>query len=468
MDFRTGLRQRREQTTQPDLPADLGHVGSGSHVQWPRRSRAGQDPGASLVLTGSGPLVTGASAGATPKTGKFALGPLALAILVAVVIGSVFWIGVWATETVHAEGDTFQYARMALVFAGRTPEEARAEAASFTVDVTGTGSADLHVNFDRSIDPRYTGIFWARPMYSASAALLIPLVGLNAMVVSAFLAGVMVAVALGAFVWSVTRSLAASATSAALPFVLPTGPVIALLYADGWMLAWWTAALACASLYLIEGSRRWLVPFLIAAVLLWATKSANAAVLAVACTISVGPALLLRHEQVIRILRLAAIAAGVSTVGYLAAAAFGLPGLLDTLQDFFTAHFASPDVPDPIGRLLESDRRSLPRWAVALAKTPTLWLPFVVATVALLRNAAFWPVLWLSAAAATTLVVLIHPAPTQLVRLMAPAWITCALGIALGVAQFERLVRNRLQKASSVALDSFPPDSRGKGRGAVG
>jgi hypothetical protein len=390
---------------------------------------------------------------AARNRGSFRLGRSALAILLCVAIGSVLWIGLWATERVHAAGDTFEYTRIALVFAGRTPEEARTEAATFVVDETGSGSIDLHVNLDRSIDSRYPGIFWARPMYPASAALLVPLIGLSAMVVSAFVAGVLVAVSLGAFVWIVTRSLAATATSAALPFLLPTGPVLALLYADGWMLAWWTIALASASLYLMERPGRWLVTFLIAAAFLWTTKSANAAVLAVTCTISVGPALVVGRERLIRVLRLAIVATGVSTIGYLVAAALGLPGLLDTIQDFFTHHFARPDVPDPLGRLFEFDRRSLPRWAVAFTRTPELWLPFVLAAIALLRTRAFWPVLWLTGALATVLVVLLHPAVTELSRLMAPAWITCALGLALGVAQIQRLARDRLQKAWSFSGD---------------
>jgi hypothetical protein len=373
-------------------------------------------------------------------------------------LSAVLWAARWAHDPQRSPGDTFWYTRYALELSGSNPHDATINAAQYVVQLSGVTDEAAQVRDEQgwidlasTIDPRYPGIFLERPFYPATAALLVPAIGPSAMVISAAFAGALVGTILGLFVLLLTGSLLGAFSSAILLFALPSGSAIALIYSDGWMLVWWVLALAATSIYLTGGGRRWAGVFCIAVVLLAATKAVNLVPLVVALVgttaIAVG-----RREDWPRAAFLSAVAVGVAVSESFVFLVLGLPGITVTLQDLFTAHFTKPDVPDPVALLAARDATYVRGWVASLVGavshpfTSLARNEIVLATgiAGLMGPASLWAVPWIIGSGATVIVVLLHPVPTQVVRLLAPLWPSVAIGLALWIARIEARTRRLL------------------------
>jgi hypothetical protein len=352
-------------------------------------------------------------------------------VLVLIAVGLACWLGRWSTASAHGSGDTFWYTRMALTFAGEPRSDATVKAAQFVVDLGRGTDPGSWIKLAETIDPRYPAIFEARPLYPLVASLFVPSLGVNAMIAAALLGGVAFAVALGLSVRLMTGSAAAAVAAVVVAYILPSGGWLAFLYADGWMFAVWTAAIGLAIAHAVAGSRTSFAGFIAALAVLLETKSANGLVLVAAlCALAI-LAHAGRWETHARVRHLAiaglAIAGCQAIVGWLV----GAPGLDVTLQDYFTRHFSISDVQDPLRLLLRRDLSIMPRLVVGwlTSPLPVLCAAAGLAALAWLRSTG--SMVWLTAAAATLLTVLIHPQASEFPRLLAPVWISVAVGFVV-------------------------------------
>jgi hypothetical protein len=124
---------------------------------------------------------------------------------------------------------------------------------------------------------------------------------------------------------------------------------------------------------------------------------------------------------------------------HVAKAPLGQPGVLDSIQDLLTDHFTRPDVAAPLVELVLVDLRQLPRWLAGLLVAPVEVGLVVIAAIALVRFAGAVGLPWLSGATATLLLVFVHPVTSEIPRLLAPIWVTVAIGLV--VAGRHALVR---------------------------
>lgn len=338
-------------------------------------------------------------------------------------------------EPPRVGGDVFWYVRYAFQLAGLSEALATRETAEFMVAAGQSADPARLITFVETIDPRYPAIFASRPFYPLTFAPLIRILEPQAaMHVSIVTAAALFAAITGWFVRLVSGSLPIAVGVVALAFALPSGGWFAHFYAEGWMLALWSAGLAFAGLFLARGAGGHLGAAVAGLILLYLTKPANGAVLALTLALVgfVG-ASLPRLEPRRRYLVLAASATAVALTHLIALRVLGLPGLTESLQDTFTAHFTQPDVADPYGSLVRRNLQLLPAmvtWVTHDPLTPAVMLG--LAALGLIRRG--WAVLWLVGGLATGLTVLLHPVTTQFERLMAPTWLSAALGIGVAAA----------------------------------
>ncbi len=262
---------------------------------------------------------------------------------------------------------------------------------------------------------------------------------LSILVAAAFFAGVT-----GWVVRRLTGSLLIGVAVVALVFAFPSGRWFAHLYADGWMLALWTVGLGLAGVYLACGHARHLAIGLAGLVLLYLTKPANGAVLALTfALVGLGAAAWPSMAQRRRYLVLGASAVGVAVVHLVGLRVLGLPGLTESIQDTFTAHFTRPDIADPYGALFRRNLQLVPAYVAWVVRNP-LTPAIVLGLAALAAVGRGWSALWLIGGVATGLTVLLHPVTTQFERLMAPIWLSAALGIGVAaLALASAVVRRR-------------------------
>ena len=364
-------------------------------------------------------------------------------ILAFALLGAVLGLVRWGLESSHAGGgvvgDSFWYARAALELRGVAEDDATRAAAEFIVAERRGSDPEAYVTFARTIDPRYPAIFESRPIYPLTIAAFLSIAELRAaMAFAALLAGIVFATGLGWFVHRVAGSLAAALGAVVIAFVLPSGKWFAFLLADGWMLAFGVLALAFGSLYLLDPGRRYLAAALVSIVMVYLTKPANGAVFVVAFALIGVGAWAFRSPSRRQAGLLAAAAGVVGLVQIAAFAILGLPGLETTLQDMFTSHFSNPDVGDPLQRLFWRDLEVL-RMALAFPlEEPLIVLLLAGLLAPLVAIRRSWAATWLVAALACTLTVLTHPVTTEFPRLLAPIWVSAALGGGLGIAQLLR------------------------------
>ena len=361
----------------------------------------------------------------------------------------------WFTATTHGTGDTFWYARLAYLYLGTDDPTATARAAGLA-DRLGIEPASSAVALVAKMDPRYPAIFAGRPLYPATGAVLIPVAGPEAMVWSAAFAGVLAGVMLGWFAGRATGSPLAGIVALLLFYALPTGAVSATAMADPWALAGWVGALVAGSLYLIRGGRGALAGLIAAVLTLALAKSANAAALAVALLATTAVLALLTRRSDRTLVRRAGVigaCAAVVTAGVLGASALlGLPGFEASLQDTFTAHFTRPTVTNPYQLLLRRDLAIVQPLMSQLIGLPGVLALGIVGLGGLVVGGRPWGALWIAAVPASLLLVLAHPVSSEIPRLMAPAWASVALGLAMWLPVMLRYARRRLPTGSAPAV----------------
>jgi hypothetical protein len=355
---------------------------------------------------------------------------LALVLLGAALLGAALWTVRWTVASSHAQGDTFWYTRQALLYAGYPESDATAIAADFIVGQGRGVDPAGWISAAETLDSRYIGIFASRPVYPLVAAQLVGILGTGAMAAATALAAMAFAAALAALVWP---AAGATATFVAIlaAFALPTGGWLAVMYADGWMFATLTASLAAAAAFLRTDRRAWLAAFALSVLVLYATKSANAIVLVVATVLLAIASVMLTGSLRTRVVELAAVAVAVGGLMTVTFGALGLPGLTETVQDLLTEHFDLPDVASPWPQLLQQ-AAALGRTALfALAGQPVVLAAALIGLIALAAARTWWAGLVALAGVAAVLTVVVHPVRSEIPRLMAPIWISVAVGWGL-------------------------------------
>ena len=106
----------------------------------------------------------------------------------------------------------------------------------------------------------------------------------------------------------------------------------------------------------------------------------------------------------------------------------GYAGIEDSLQDLATHHFRDPDVADPIGLLLRSDRALLVAAPGMLAAAILPVVASVIGIGGLIQRRTVEAAMWAAAGAASLVLVLLHPITAEIPRLVAPLWLSAALG----------------------------------------
>jgi hypothetical protein len=255
------------------------------------------------------------------------------------------------------------------------------------------------------------------------------------MALAALAAGVAFAMVFGWFVQRLTGSLAAALGATCLGFVLPSGRWFAFMYADGWVLVFATMALAFGCIYLGDSRARYLSVFLSSIVLLYFTKPANGAALVVGFVLLGLGAWIAGSPSRRPAATLAAASLVIGLTHLAALTILDLPGLETTLQDMFTLHFTQPDVADPLERLLWRDLEVAGmalRFPLQEPMTVLVVAGLVAPLVAIRRS---WAAAWLIGGLAAVLTILAHPVTSEFPRLLAPTWITAALGGGLWITR---------------------------------
>ncbi len=323
-------------------------------------------------------------------------------------------------------GDTFWYSRQAAAFSGSST--AVQDAARFMAERRGDDPAAWE-RIAVEIDPRYPAIFAARPLYPLLAAPLTEPLGLAALQVVSVIAGIACAAAVAASTIGWSGSLLAGVIAGAAAVILPSGDWFVFMYADGLMLALWASCLLAAGQFVRERRAGWLAVFIFLLSGLFVTKSANGTVMALALT-AVAALGMFRAGLRDPLVGLAVAAWGV-TVSYLAVSALlGYSGLAESLQDLATQHFRIPDVANPVGELLVRDGALISSVPAMVLDAPLSVIIAAVGLAILLVVGKTLGVLWLIAGVSCVVLVLLHPLPSEIPRLMAPVWLSVSVGLA--------------------------------------
>jgi hypothetical protein len=358
------------------------------------------------------------------------------ALAAALLIGAAGWLLIWFQTEPRANFDSLIYHTHALEYAGLDREEADVASwrifSRYATDRERTIVADtIGGTWSTPPDGRWMDLYQMRPLYPLLVAAAYPFLGDRApMAVSALVTVgfvVMTAVGFGLlFGWRA----AAFATVAALLQVNFTHWLV-FLTTDGLAMALWAACLLAIACHARSGSRGWVGLIALAVLALGLTRPASSLVPMVPA-LCAGAALLLR-QAVWKRFGAATVAALLPAVGVVwAQAMLGYPGLADVLQEIPTQHFALPDIADPIGYTI-----SLNAWAITDRLLPTLFdQPLLVATLATGAAGLVVHRTWAAAIFMVALLVvpvawLIHPVWFDAGRILAPAWVSLSLGVAL-------------------------------------
>lgn len=363
-------------------------------------------------------------------------------ILFLIVLGIAAWAAIWSTTPVpRAAYDTLWYARFAHQYAGASRDEAIDR--SWAVFERYGDPERVALVAERTnwpwpgeFDPtrqRWYGLYQMRPVMPLVSALAVPWLGVNAPLFASALAVVSVVVITGTVLRPMTGTVAAAAFLG-LTIVNPgVSGWLVHLTTDGLGLALWLAVLAFGARFIHDGRLIWLTAFVACAIVLAFTRQ-TASVLPLTFGLCMLVALAVRAPPWRRIglLTLAALPAIVlfSTFTTLA----GLPSFSDMLQDYPTRHFGRPDVADPIGNIVRTNARHLPRMLRTLTSTPLLWIPTLLGLAGFALRPRWWAVPFLCALATVPLLQAVHPFITGASRTLAPMWLSLHLGMGLLVA----------------------------------
>lgn len=293
-------------------------------------------------------------------------------------------------------------------------------------------------------DPRYVAIFEPRVGYPALAA---PLVWLLGVVRGMWLASALCTAAAGAMVFALLRSTGAPSVYAAVGQVvlylsplgywggwaLTTGPTV-LCMTTALLGAWWMATRRVPL-----GAALTLAGLAAATLVKYSTGELVAAALcagAVAALVFVPGA---RHRGAWLLAALSgACAAAVATVSHVA----GWPGITRSLHEMFSGHFTESTVSDPWQRLAELNGNFWQHWTAEQLAQPVLLVALGVACWGLMRHSPRLAWLVLAVAATGIATQVLHPSAWQGTRLMAPVWITVAVGLPLALAHLPQWARH--------------------------
>ena len=145
-------------------------------------------------------------------------------------------------------------------------------------------------------------------------------------------------------------------------------------------------------------------------------------------------------------IRLALVSGGILIAANVSSAAIGLPSAMDQIQDLLTAHFRKPDSANPIIDLLRMDLHFFPglgRFVLGIAPLVAIGATIVAAATLVKKRSEAWVWPWVASAAASGLLIAIHPVRSELDRLVAPLWLSVAIGIGLGADIVARERRGR-------------------------
>ena len=361
------------------------------------------------------------------------------ALVIALAVGVVGWVALWFGTTPRAGWDSLVYHKHALEYAGLAP--AKADALSWQIftryadpDLVGYVTASLDGedwHFPAEPDGRWALQYRMRPAYPALVAAAYPVLGARApLAVSAFAVVLFVmSTFVGMFLLAGIR-VAVVATGLGMLNVLLTQWLVALA-PDGLAIALWAVTLSTGALWMAQRRPIWLGALALAVLGLCLTRPLGVLAPLVFLLCAVGAAVARAREW--RAFLVATIVAAVPAVAVTALfAAAGFPGWMDLLQDLPTGHFTVPDVPDPIGWIINNALFHLNgAMTLGLAVRPVLLLALAGSVVGLLLPRRWWTVPFIAALPVVLLSHLLHPVTTELDRTLAPAWVSIHAGIAL-------------------------------------
>lgn len=328
-------------------------------------------------------------------------------------------------------GDTFWYARQMAILSGHSDAAANEIGGQLLAEVRGDNPA-VWAEVAASVDKRYPAIFAARPLYPMAAAAFEPILGTGGLLIISIIAGAACAGAVATAGRVLSGSDTVGISSGIFTLVLPSGQWFTYLLADGLMLALWAVALVTATQFSRDGRWTSLAAFAFAVLGLWLAKSANGGVMVVVIggsTLVLG----LTTNSTGRFFRLLAVSIVAGAVYLGLASVFGFSGVIESLQDLSTRHFAAPDVANPITDLLARNSyllASLPSM-LATGVVPVLLLGGgLLALMVCTRSPDRYA--WLVASACCAGLVIAHPLPSEIPRLVAPAWLSAAIGLGWG------------------------------------
>lgn len=241
----------------------------------------------------------------------------------------------------------------------------------------------------------------------------------------------------------------------ALPASIPHG--VAML-AEGPTLAS-ALVMAIGLAHVLRGSRaRGTILLVLGLGLVFFFKYSSAVLLCVSFLLLCVGLLVFRTYRRYSQIRLGIVLATVLLVASLGVnAAFGFPGLNESLQDTFTDHFRKPPVDDPFNQLMVLELDFLWRFLAALPANAAYLLVFAAGVwgyVRAMREKILPPAGWAAVALSLygVLSVVGHPVYTQAERLGSSLWVGVALGV--GLAARSVVVRLRLRKRARQDLAS--------------
>jgi hypothetical protein len=348
--------------------------------------------------------------------------------------------------------DSVWYAKLAYQYLGHSPQEAHhlAEMLWCTTDTNPDCTTVFAHHLPPSGAPRYIAIFDTRPGYPLAIAGLTTIIG--NLRLALWIIPVACTLLAGLGVYWLLRLLglvpALAATGQVLYYVLPTGILGVHALTEG--------PITAGAIAVILGG-----------VLLSRGRFALGTVLLV---IGLGSMAVIKYSTALPLASLALLAAivcwrqhdadrrGLAVLGGISAltvaivlyisSKFALPGFSDTAQDLFTNHFAKPDVPDVMQRMIGANESFWAHFLTVDTNNLLLLAGLVVGLTALFRYHRVGAALVLATVLTGFALAVAHPDPLGGVRLYLLAWV----GVVIGAPVFaHRAIGNRQPK-----LDEAP------------
>lgn len=376
-------------------------------------------------------------------TGKLG-GLVALALTLAAAAG--LFLARWEDPQRRAVGDTYWYIRQSLIFAGTAPDRAasianQAVCADINRSLRAAHQRPTCRTYGVLKAPRYQAIFDNRPGYPLLAAPFVAVLGgWRGLALTTFLLAMLSAALAYAAITMATGRRWAGVFGGVLLFVLPSGFWMTRLLTESGVFAGYLAILT--GTLLVGRGRKAGLPIIVAAMgWLLAVRSASgvAAALAIACASLIA---LMAHRRtddrrsLSGPLLIGGLALLVLVCWQVATAVFNLPGLDTTIQDLASSHWRRPEVPDPVGWLIDANVVFWPRQGRAILPFPAYPTAFLFAAVLLVRHLRAQALPWLTLGLSGLLMMVAHPEPGQWDRMIAPMWlpVACAFGVAAAIA----------------------------------